>query len=175
MNGLRYNKIPSFLSVTLCGFVFHSDLPLPYCDYSKMKSKQLNNSVVPKCHFLVYHAFYICPEDLRDLILLLPWTTRDPCVHNALVILLAHLFLQAPTSQLRFSTLLFGSPNNSTIVLAIRALQLHLDTQTVENHPSGYPNRFVGNFLKCHYPMYNWIFFSPISILYNCIRIVYLH
>ena len=45
------------------------------------------------------------------------------------------------------------------LVLATRAPENHLDNQTLKYHPSGYPNLFMSNFLKCQFQAYNKTFF----------------
>ena len=40
------------------------------------------------------------------------------------------------------------------------SLGVFLDTQTLKKHPSGHPDFFVRDFLKCHSQTYNWIFSS---------------
>ena len=56
------------------------------------------------------------------------------------------------------------------IVLASRASGHLLDTQTLKNHPSGHPNYFVKNFLKCHSHAFKF-FFVISQFPWHCIRI----
>ena len=44
------------------------------------------------------------------------------------------------------------------IVLPSRVSMRYLVSQTLKNHPLGYPNRFMSNFLKCQFKAFDWSF-----------------